>query len=403
MDKKQKKITAAVAGVLAAVAIGAVLAIHQGGTARPDTAAAVQSAADDSAAVNSGADPADADSAVADSGAQEAVTSGAAQPAGNISEIMSTKNDQRDQGYTSYTVNGQPADTRPDLFSLHDLIYNGKKYTRTSAVKAYLLLGVDNTGSLQEDLPIDKIGLSDGIFLVAHNTARNTVKIISIPRDTMTLISYTDENNQVIGQRVDHINYAWMYGDGHELSGRYTSEAVSHLLGGLPLDGYMAGSIALIGELADFVGGVPVTIGEEEVVKASDTFQPGKTVVLKGDLAEKYVRYRDTTEDFTAIERLTRQKKYIVAFENQLIQRQRENSKTIPDMMNVIQGNIITNMQKGDYLRIVLDVTSSGHALTDGDIQQIGGESARGEQFDEFYPDDQNIDELILQDFYHES
>lgn len=398
MNKKKKNAVAAL--VLAGIAVLAAAGVIYGSRSTSGTGQMPEEAGSTGASSDTSGTSETAVSSDAESGGESAA-GGSAENA--ILTFTTTANDQKEQGYTSYTLNGQPAEVRPELFSLHDLTYNGKNYTRTSAVKAYLFLGVDNTGSLQEDLPIDKIGLSDGIFLMAYNTAKNTVKIISIPRDTMTSISVTDENNQVIETRVDHINYAWMYGDGHELSGQYASEAVSNLLGGLPIDRYMAGSVSLIGTLADCIGGVPITIGEEEVTKASDTFQAGETVVLKGDLAEKYVRYRDITEDFTAIERLARQKKYIVAFENQLIKKQKEDSQTIPDMMDVIEENVITDMQKGEYLRIALDITSSDNPFSEDDIEQIGGESVRGEQYDEFYPDYQSIDELVLKDFYHES
>jgi anionic cell wall polymer biosynthesis LytR-Cps2A-Psr (LCP) family protein len=74
---------------------------------------------------------------------------------------------------------------------------------------------------------------------VAENTAKNRVHIIQIPRDTMTTITVTDDNSDPIGTKIDHLTRAWMYGDNHEKSGRYAMDAVSGVMGGLKINGYM--------------------------------------------------------------------------------------------------------------------------------------------------------------------
>ena len=54
-------------------------------------------------------------------------------------------------------------------------------------------------------------GQADGIFLLAHDTARNQLKILLIPRDTMTEITKTDisqteTNGTELGKIVDHLS-----------------------------------------------------------------------------------------------------------------------------------------------------------------------------------------------------
>ncbi len=319
----------------------------------------------------------------------------------SVPEIESTRSED---GTVTYRVNGTEISDRPHLFNFKEVVYNGVHYKRNTAVKAWLILGVDNKGSLQIDRDISEIGLSDGIFLVAEDTSKNKVHIIQIPRDTMTTITVTDDNSDPIGERVDHITRAWMYGDNHAKSGKYAMDAVSGVMGGLPINGYMAGSIDVIKLLNDYIGGVEVTVEEDGLEKADPAFIKGETVLLEGDMAEKYLRARDKSIDFTAMTRMNRHRQYAVAFENKLLKLQKRNSDTIPGMFDLIEDNIMTDMSKGTYLKIAMDVAVKDGALTENDFSTFEGRNVvnEAEQLDEFWPDYTQVDKLTLDYFYRQ-
>ena len=314
-------------------------------------------------------------------------------------------------GSVTYQVNGVEAPGRPDIFASDHIRYNGVEYRRNTAVKAYLLLGADTHGDLDDLAPGDPYAenATDAIFLIAHDTAGNAVRVIQIPRDTMTLINTVDTKGQIDGQVIDHLSRAWAYGDGADFSGQLSMQAVSWLFAGLPIDGYFAGSMDLITNLNDFVGGVPVTVRDAYMSKADPRFVQGQTVTLQGDLAEKFVRYRDITEDYTAITRMDRQRQYAIAFSNVLLSEQKKDNQTIPKMFQLIQDHVETSMSKGEYLKTALDMASSG-PLEDSDFEMVPGKSGQGEEinpdtnesqvYDQFYPDDSGLDQLILTDFY---
>ena len=65
-----------------------------------------------------------------------------------------------------------------------------------------------------------------------------------IPRDTMTEITLTDLSGNVLGRDIQHLALGYAYGDGRDKSCQYMKEAVSNLLGGLAIDGYMAISMS---------------------------------------------------------------------------------------------------------------------------------------------------------------
>ena len=327
--------------------------------------------------------------------------SAAAEQQANQSKLVDINCTKNADGTLSYTVNGD-ATARPHLFNLDEFNYNGVHYKRNSAVKAWLILGVDNKGSLQYDRDISEIGLSDGIFLVAENTANNSVHIIQVPRDTMTEVTVTDENSNPIGTEINHLTSAWMYGDNHAKSGDYAMKAVSGVFGGLPIDGYMAGSIDIINELNDYVGGVEVTIEGDDLAKADPAFVNGKTVKLEGDMAERFVRYRDKSVDFSAMTRMDRQRQYAIAFEHAIIAKQKKESNAIAGMFDLIEDNIETDMDRTSYLKIAMDVALKDKPLSDSDFSSFAGENKVNteQQLDEFWPDYADVDQLTLDQFF---
>ncbi|MDT3843908.1 MAG: LCP family protein [Bacillota bacterium] len=320
---------------------------------------------------------------------------------GGVPDIKCKK---AEDGALIYTVNGQETSERPKLFGEKELFYNGVHYKRNTAVKAWLFLGVDNKGSLQIDRDISEIGLSDGIFLVAENTAKNRVHIIQIPRDTMTAITVTDKNSDPVGTAVDHLTRAWMYGDNHEKSGKYAMDAVSGVLGGLKIDGYMAGSIDIINKLNNYVGGVEVTIEDDDLEAADPAFVKGATVLLTGDQAEKFVRRRDIKVDFTAMTRMSRHRQYVMAFDHKITKLAKRDSDVIPGMFSLIEDNIVTNMKKGTYLKIAMDAVLRGEPLSDKDFSTLEGENLvnHEEEKDEFWPDYEQVDQLVLDTFFRQ-
>ena len=110
-------------------------------------------------------------------------------------------------------------------------------------------------------------GQADGVFLIAQDTARNTIKILMIPRDTMTDITLTDLSGNELGKDMQHLTLAYAYGDGREKSCQYMADAVSELLGGLKIEWYLAADTSVIPVLNDEVGGVTVTIETDGMEK----------------------------------------------------------------------------------------------------------------------------------------
>lgn len=279
--------------------------------------------------------------------------------------------------------------------------WNGKTYRRNTYIHTILCLGIDRTDDMVGTREPGEAGQSDGIYLIAQDTVRNQIKILMIPRDTMTRIVITDKNNQELGTRVDHLNIAYGYGDGEKLSCDLAKRAVMNLLQGIPIDRYMAVDIVVLSKLNDAVGGVTVTIPTDGMEKRDPAFVKGTQVTLHGDQAEAFIRNRDIERDNSALFRMNQHKEYMEQFFKAVKQKSKEDSQIVTNMFDMIQDYMQTDMPKDEYMKIAIDVLGSG-SLGDDNFRMIPGVGTATDTYDEFHANIQQMIPILLQMFYRE-
>lgn len=293
------------------------------------------------------------------------------------------------------------------LFEENTVFWNGKTYKRNTYVKAVLCMGVDRDGPMTETTLSGDGGQADGIFLLANDTARGSMKILLIPRDSMTEItktdtSWTETNGAKLGEVVDHLSLSYAYGDGREKSCEYTKQAVSHLLMGLKIDSYMAADLEIIASLNDEVGGVTVTIPTMGMEQADPEFVFGQTVRLKGEQAERFVRFRDTERDNSAISRMEQQKLYISGFFQAVKEKSRTESNITEHLFEMSQDYMVTDMAKDEYLKLSINALE-GEGLTSASFKMAPGTGTATETYDEYYVDQEALVPILLDLFYRET
>lgn len=277
--------------------------------------------------------------------------------------------------------------------------YQGNIYERDPSVKAILCIGVDSSGGMEQKVTGDG-GQADGLFLVAHDVAKDYVRILMIPRDTMTPITLTDLSGNILGKTEHHITLAYGYGNGREQSCEWTAEAVSELLYGLKIDGYLAMNTSMIPVLNDMVGGVTVKVDVDGMERRDPELVKGATITLQGKQADIFVRYRDINIDNSAITRMSQQRQYMENYFAALKQKAAKDDQLITRLMNTIEADMITNMPKDQYMGIGLDIINSSQALAGDDILTIPGEAVTTEMFDEFRHDPEGTLQMVLELFY---
>lgn len=297
----------------------------------------------------------------------------------------------REKGITKETDSATPV-----------IEYKGKKYRRNTYLKAILFIGVDSAGTVEETKTPGLAGQADGLFLVAEDTARDRIKILMIPRDTMAEITLTDLEGNVIGKDLQHITLAYAYGDGKEKSCLYLKAAVSDLLGGLEIEHYLTVNTSAIGVLNNGIEGVPVSIYTDELEHMDSDLKKGTTVLIDGKQAEVFLRYRDVNVTNSALTRMERQKQYMKAYMKRLQMKCSQDSQLIVRLTEELQKYVLTDMDKNQYMGMAADILASGQLLTDQDIYAVPGEGIATELYDEYHPDKNALMELILKLFYRE-
>ena len=286
----------------------------------------------------------------------------------------------------------------PDL-SQSEITWNGVRYKRQSYIKPILCLGIDRTGDMQTEQEYGYAGQADGVFLIAQDTARNTVRILMIPRDTMTEVTEMNPETGAKEPYIDHLSLSYCFGDGREQSCANTLQSVEKLLMGFKLSDYMAVDMSVIESVNDAVGGVTVTVPTEGMEQRDPAFVYGETVTLHGAQAEKFIRYRDKDTDNSALMRMMQHRQYIEGFFNAVKAQSRRDSQTVVKLVDMVQSYMITNMPKDGYMKTALDVLQAGD-ISDDNFLILPGYGTATDTFDEYYASKEGTVDTILSMFY---
>ena len=267
--------------------------------------------------------------------------------------------------------------------NLNQIDYNGKKYEYNSNLMNILFLGVDNAEDIDTSYMPGEAGQVDCIMLLSLDKETKEARIWQISRNTMTQIDIYDVSGSVYNTIDAQLATQYAYCIGGSRSCWATEKTVGELLYDLPIDGYFSLSVDGIATINDAIGGVTVSMTEaDEAVDPS--FQAGTDVLLKGDLAEKYVRSRDTNAFDSNSDRMRRQANYVTAM---ITQMRSHGGRALYDIVSPFLDKYIVTDLDGNQI----DALSSYTYLTD-DVMYLPGEVTMGEKFEEFH-----VDETALQ------
>ena len=273
--------------------------------------------------------------------------------------------------------------------------YQGNTYTYNDHLSNYLFMGIDSRDVVDTYESQQDAGQADAIFLVSLDRAKEQIKVLFIPRDSMTKIEVFNPAGKSLGMTTDHINIQYAYGDGKQKSCELMKTAVSNLLDGLPIQGYCSMNMDGISEITDYVGGVEITVPDNSLEDVNPEFKEGTEVTLTGENAEQFVRYRDTDKSQSALVRQERQKTYLQAFLKKAQEQASKDAGFITGLYDSIKNYTVTNMRNDIFAKLL---TASQNGITDS--QTVPGEGTQGENFDEYHVDEDELKDMIISMFY---
>ncbi|MGB3572812.1 MAG: LCP family protein [Phormidesmis sp.] len=227
-------------------------------------------------------------------------------------------------------------------------------------------------------------GLSDTMLMMRFDPSEERVSVLSVPRDTRTNVDGA----------VTKINEANRDG-GPSVS----AEAVSELLGGVPIDRYIRINVQGVEKLIDAIGGVVVNVPKD--MKYQDDSQhlyinlKAGEQRLNGDQALQFLRFR--YDDNGDIGRVQRQQMFMRSLANQAL-----NPTTIarlPKILKVIQSHVDTNLSVEELVALV----GYGSQTERSDVQMLmlPGEFSTYEEYELSYwlPNYSEIDAMVASYF----
>lgn len=272
------------------------------------------------------------------------------------------------------------------------ITYKGERYKYNTDLKTILFMGVDKIEEVQEQEYAGRGGQSDVLMLFVLDTKKQQTRILQISRDSMVQVDVYNMDGEYLTSDTMQIATQYAYGDGAKKSCLLTKETVSELLYGIPIQSYISLNIEGIGAISEAMGGIRITV-PEDYKWIDPTFEKGSEVVLKGALAEAYVRRRDLNVTGSNNNRMERQNQVVEAAAVQLPQRAKEDPNLYMKMFSSAEQYMVTDLSTGELEK--LSTYESGL-----EIEKVPGEVKAGDLHDEFYVNDEELYDLLIKLFY---
>jgi LCP family protein required for cell wall assembly len=257
-----------------------------------------------------------------------------------------------------------------------------------------MVLGIDQTGPVQASDSYNNHGASDMVALLIFDEASQTCRVLTLNRDTMLEMPVLGVGGKNAGTYYGQLALSHTYGIGMADSCENTRRTISNFLYGIRIDYYLAMNMDAISILNDAVGGVTVNV-TDDFSHVDPTITKGQ-MTLRGEQAIRFVRTRRDVGDQLNISRIDRQKEYIGSFLKKFRSRYHSDLEFAATTYDQVLPYIVTDCSLNT-------ITSLMDRYGDYEIREVvspAGENVMGEEYYEFYADEDALDELILRLFY---
>lgn len=275
------------------------------------------------------------------------------------------------------------------------IIRNGIEYFPKQDMTVMMVMGIDQSGPVQDSGYYRNEGSADMVMLMVFDEKNEDCSILYLNRDTMMEMPVLGMDGQQAGTTYAQLALAHTYGNGLESSCENTRDVVSNFLYGIQIDYYVSMNMDAISVLNDAVGGVTVNVTED--FSAIDPTIPMGKVTLKGKQAMHYVRNRKGVGDQLNLSRIERQKDYIQGFSEAFRSSVEKDVNTLLNAYEEIAPYVVSDCS----LNTISNMLSR---YEDYEVRQFvtpKGENVLGEEYYEFHVDEEALDALILELFYH--
>jgi len=274
--------------------------------------------------------------------------------------------------------------------------YDGSWYTLRDDLECILLMGVDKfSGSTPDENNYINDQQADFLLLMIIDDRDRSFRTLHINRDTMAEIERLGLGGVRLGTFTGQLALAHTYGSGGRDSCRNQVNAVSRFLYDVPISHYYAVTMDAIPVLNDLVGGVTVYV-EDDFSKIDSTIVQGTRQRLIGEQALHFIRARGNMQDSSNLSRMKRQQAYMEAFYDQLTAAIKKDD-TFVTRLGLRLTDYSTSDLTTDALQSLSDRVKEYRYIG---LETIEGEAKVGNEFMEFYPNEQALQNQVIRLFF---
>ncbi len=272
--------------------------------------------------------------------------------------------------------------------------YKGHTYRYNDDVVSFVVIGHDDESASG----FGDRSLADTIVLFTIDTSTNKVRATVVPRNTWCEVDLFDDDGTYL--TTNEMQITLSHGVTLPTQGECaanTVKSVSRIFYNMPVGYYFDFGADVVANATLAVNGVQLEA--LETIPGTD-YVAGDTVILEGDAAYRYVAYRETDVDESALARQERQIQFIRAFASKVAGM---GPQGLLSVYNGVSGDIVTNLGISEVAYFASCFARGDNAQLE--IAALKGETrvameADGIEYERYYLDEDSVMENTLAAFY---
>ncbi|MBQ8953634.1 MAG: LCP family protein [Clostridia bacterium] len=274
--------------------------------------------------------------------------------------------------------------------------YQGKTYAERTNLTTLLLMGIDRTEDSQS-YGARQGGQADFLLLMVIDHSNKTVSQLQIDRDTMTQVEVYGVLGNPVGTQLMQICLSHGFGRTPEENCDNAVIAVENLLEGIQIDYYMALNMDAIGTLNHALGGVTVTLEDDDLAELDPQMTKGATLHLTDEQAEIFLHSRMSVGEGTNAERMARHRIYMTAAVEIIRARIKASTNFAGELFDALEPAMTANIKRGK----LLNEANQSYNYEVLPVATLAGEHAIGSDgFMEFHVAEGATTDWVMQTFY---
>jgi len=279
--------------------------------------------------------------------------------------------------------------------ALPTLWFEGMEYVVRSGIEPILVLGLDKWVGDTETSFRDG-GQADFLMLVIADHREREIRMLQIDRDLMCEVHTLGVFGQPGGLKKMQLCLAHAFGAEEKSRCENTILALENIFSGIGIRHYVSIAPEMLARFNTMLGGVSVYV-EDDMREVDPSLKQGETVLLEGDLAEKYLRARILVGDGSNAARMKRQKAYMESALSILKSRLKADVNFAEALAETLSPYYCSDLSAQEILREFLPAEN----YTFLPIETLDGEYSMGEDgFVEFYPSEEATLRWVIENCY---